>query len=75
MSTATEFPETHWDALREAMESGGPAAVSALIGGFGDAERIKLYGLAQRGFGGREWKGKNFDDYITVVREGIDARD
>lgn len=71
MSTATEFPEIHWDTLRETMESGGPAAVQAFIGGFNDEERMKLYGLAQRGFGGREWKGKNFDDYIAVVRGGI----
>jgi hypothetical protein len=71
MSSATEFPEIHWEKLREAMETGGPAAVNAFIGGFDEVERLKLYLFAQRAFGGREWKGKNFDDYIVVANSGI----
>jgi len=67
-----EFPEKHWDEMREWMTSGGPDAVIAFIQGFSDPlERRQLYGLAHQGFSYRDWEGKNFDHLVTVVEAGM----
>ena len=67
----TEFPETHWDGMRTAMETGGPTTVVEFIDGFDGEERRKLYAFAQRAFYDRDWQGKNFDAYVEIVNAGI----
>ncbi len=72
MEKKEEFPQMHWEEMRSRMESDGPDAVVAFIQDFSDPEeRLKLYSFAQQSFGYKEWKGKNFDDYISVVNAGI----
>ena len=63
----------HWPAMQAAVESGGGDAVVALIEGQDDPVlRHLLYDVARRGLIFNEWRGKNFDDYITVIDAGID---
>lgn len=73
MPEEKEFAEVHWDELQTAMESGGADAVIEFVNGFDDEERRKLYSFAQQSwsFYGREWEGKNLDDYIVVAEAGI----
>jgi tetratricopeptide (TPR) repeat protein len=73
MSAEKEFPEVHWDEMKSKMEEGGADAVIEFINGFDDEERRKLYSFAQQSwsFYGREWEGKNLDDYIVVAEAGI----
>ncbi len=79
MSTTTtdgnDVAEREWEALREKMRSGGAAAVIDHIGTFEPADRLKLYNFAQTAFSGRRAElggAAGFDDYIAVVRAGID---
>lgn len=75
MSTTTEFPELHWDRLRQEMEDNGPDGVISFIETFEPKDRLQLYSFAQRAFSGREWgkaaRNKNFDDYISIANAGI----
>jgi hypothetical protein len=75
MSTTSDFPEIHWDKLRQEMENTGPKGVISFIDPFPPSERLNLYSFAQRGFSGREWgreeRAKNLDDYMAVVNAGI----
>ncbi|HJM74515.1 MAG TPA: hypothetical protein QGI71_01430 [Dehalococcoidia bacterium] len=67
-----ELLEEHWPAMQAAVESGGGEAVVALIEGQADpVTRHTLYDVARRGLIFREWEGKNFDSYITVIDAGI----
>jgi len=77
---STEFPEVHWERLRQEMEEHGPEGVIRFIGSFEPKERLNLYSFAQRAFNSREFnvrgwggekRGKNFDDYIEVAQAGI----
>ena len=61
-----------WDELRAAMERGGPKDVIRTIESIPDLEtRRTAYAAAQKGFGRRDWAGKNFDALIEVVNAGI----
>jgi hypothetical protein len=54
--------EQHWDAMRDAMERGGPSGVAAYIRTVGDADaQRQLYVFGQRAFSGRDWRGKSLD--------------
>jgi tetratricopeptide (TPR) repeat protein len=67
-----EFPEKHWEEMRERMISGGPDAVAGFIQEFDDPlARRKLYGLAHQGFSYRDWDGKNFAHVIAIVEAGM----
>ncbi len=54
------------------MEGGGAAAVIRYIEAIEDLEtRRTVYAMAQKGFGNREWAGRNFDALVEVVTAGI----
>ena len=54
------------------MERGGAQEVIRYVGSIEDAEtRRTVYSIAQKGFGNREWAGRNFDALVEVVRAGI----
>jgi len=63
---------THWDALRERMEKGGPREVARYVLEFQPDERKALFSFAQKSFARKEWLGKSFDGLIDVVQSGID---
>lgn len=63
---------THWDALRERMEKGGPREVARYVLEFEPDERKALFSFAQKSFARKEWLGKSFDGLIDVVQTGID---
>ena len=68
-----ELLDQHWPAMQATVESGGGDAVVALIEGQDDpVMRHLLFDVARRGLIFNEWRGKNFDDYITVIDAGID---
>lgn len=68
-----EFPENKWDEIKRLMENEGPEEVIDYIDGFEKSDdRRKLYSFVQPAFAFKEWEGKNFDDYITVVEAGIE---
>ncbi|MCA8922866.1 MAG: hypothetical protein KDD82_13715 [Planctomycetes bacterium] len=65
-------PKQHWDALRSAMEQGGPPAVVAFVeGDFTPKQQRALYLFCVNGFCNREWAGKALDPQIEVARAGI----
>jgi hypothetical protein len=67
-----EFPEIHWNKMRNLMVADGPQAVIEFIRRFeSDLQRRQLFSLAHQGLGQREWDGKNFDALITVVEAGM----
>lgn len=67
-----ELLDEHWPAIRDAVQSGGGEAVVALIEGQDDpVMHHLLYDVARRGLIFNDWRGKNFDDYITVIDAGI----
>ena len=68
-----ELLAEHWPAMQAAVESGGGEAVVALIEGQDDpVMRHLIVDIARRGLIFNEWRGKNFDDYITVIDAGIE---
>jgi hypothetical protein len=67
-----DLEEERWEELRACMEQGGPGEVIRLIDSIPDPEtRRTVYAVAQKGFGNREWDGRNFDALIEVVSAGI----
>lgn len=69
---ADDPAEQYWEKLRELMEQSGWRKVVELIQGIANPEeRRSVYAFAQRAFGQRDWKGKNLNDQIYVVRAGI----
>ncbi len=69
---ATDLEERRWEELKAAMERGGAADVIRYLEVIEDPEtRRTAYAVAQKGFGNREWAGRNFDALIEVVSEGI----
>ncbi len=67
-----KFFQSHWEAMKQAVENGGAPAVIEFIAGFKDArEQRVLYFFARQGLAMDEWQGKNFDDYIAVSKAGI----
>jgi len=69
---ATDLEERRWEELRAAMERGGAAEVIRYIEAIDDPEtRRTVYAVAQKGFGNREWAGRNFDALVEVVTAGI----
>lgn len=67
-----EFFDEQWPAMREAVESGGGAAVVVMIEAFDDTMmRHLLYSTARQGLVFRDWEGKHFDAYIAVCDAGL----
>lgn len=71
---SNEIMKQRWETMKNLMETEGVAAVLEFIGNadaFG--EKLQLYFQAQQSFGGQDWKGKNFDAYLELVHDGMDA--
>ena len=66
------FFDTHWPAMKAAVESGGGKAVVELIEGFeDDLERRVLYIFARQGLAMGDWEGKSLDPYVEVCDAGV----
>jgi len=62
----------HLDAMRQAYESGGAAAVASFVEGFTlPSERRQLYSLALQGLGRQDWRGKSLDGQVSLARAAI----
>lgn len=69
---AANLEERRWEELRASMERGGAAEVIRYIEAIDDPEtRRTVYAIAQKGFGNRDWAGRNFDALVEVVTAGI----
>ncbi len=69
---AAKLEERRWEELRASMERGGADEVIHYIDAIEDPEtRRTVYAIAQKGFGNREWAGRNFDALVEVVTSGI----
>jgi hypothetical protein len=69
--TSSFDPTAHWDALRAAMEEGGPERAAAFVEGFAPPEQRALYLFGVRALCQREWAEKSFDGQIAFARAGI----
>ncbi len=71
------MPETHplearWPELKSLMEKKGVDEVVAAVQKEEDpGQRLGLYSFLQGSFSNRDWKGKNFDAQIELVRAGM----
>ncbi len=73
-SSASTFPEIHWDEIRRRIEEEGAESVVAFIEELENpGARLNLYAFAQQALGSRPWRGKNLDALMTVADSGIAA--
>jgi hypothetical protein len=71
--TATGTPaEARADTLRATLASNGPRGVVSFVQSLPDEERLETYSAAQRLFGPRSDTSASLDDYVVIVRAGID---